>query len=64
MQSEQGEQLAELVEHAFELEGTEWAAFLAQVCGDDVELRAEAEAVVSMGGRRFRKHVCFYLWQA
>jgi hypothetical protein len=58
------EQLAELVEHASNLGGTERGAFLAQVCGDDVELRAEAEAVVSMGGRRFRKHVCFYLWRA
>ena len=47
MQPEQAEKLAELVEHAFELEGAERAAFLAQACGDDVELRAEAEALLA-----------------
>ena len=46
MQPEQRERLAELVEHAFELEGTERAAFLAQACGDDLELRAEVEALL------------------
>ena len=35
-----------MVEHAFELEGTERAAFLAQACGDDLELRAEVEALL------------------
>ena len=35
MQPEHAERLAELVEHAFELEGAERAAFLAQACGDD-----------------------------
>ena len=47
MQPEQAERLAELVEHAFELEGAERAAFLAQACGDDGELRAEVEALLS-----------------
>ena len=46
MQPEQAEQLAELVEHAFELEGAERATFLAQGCGNDLELRAEAEALL------------------
>ena len=44
MQPEQAERLAELVEHAFDLEGGERTAFLARACGDDVDLRAEAEA--------------------
>jgi eukaryotic-like serine/threonine-protein kinase len=46
MQPEQAERLAELVEHAFELEVAERAAFLAQACGDDVELHAEVEALL------------------
>ena len=46
MQPERAERLAELVEHAFELEGAERAAFLAQACGDDLELRAEVEALL------------------
>jgi len=46
MRPEQAERLAELVEHAFELEGVERAAFLAQARGDDVELRAEVEALL------------------
>ena len=46
MQPERAERLAELVEHAFELKGAERAAFLAQACGDDVELRAEVEALL------------------
>ena len=46
MQPEQAERLAELVEHAFELEGAERAGFLAQACGDDAELRAEVEALL------------------
>ena len=46
MRPEQAERFAELVEHAFELERVERAAFLAQACGDDVELRAEVEALL------------------
>ncbi len=46
MRPEQAERFAELVEHAFELEGAERAAFLAQACGDDVELRAEVDALL------------------
>jgi serine/threonine-protein kinase len=46
MQPEQAERLAELVEHAFELEVAERAAFLAQACGDNAELRAEVEALL------------------
>ncbi|MEY2579918.1 MAG: eukaryotic-like serine/threonine-protein kinase [Verrucomicrobiota bacterium] len=46
MRPEQAEQFAELVEHAFELEGAERAGFLAHACGDDVELRAEVEALL------------------
>jgi eukaryotic-like serine/threonine-protein kinase len=46
MRPEQAERLAELVEHAFELEGAERATFLAQTCGDDVELRREVEALL------------------
>ena len=46
MQPERAERLAELVEHAFELEGAQRAAFLAQACGDDLELRAEVEALL------------------
>jgi serine/threonine-protein kinase len=46
MRPEQTERLAELVEHAFELEGAERAAFLAQACGNDVDLRAEVEALL------------------
>jgi serine/threonine protein kinase len=46
MRPEQAERLAELVEHAFELEVAERAAFLAQACGNDVELRAEVEALL------------------
>lgn len=47
MQAEKADRLAELVEHAFELEGAERSAFLAQACGDDVELSAEVEALLS-----------------
>jgi serine/threonine protein kinase len=47
MRPEQAERLAELVEHAFELEGAERGAFLAQGCGDDVGLRAEVEALLA-----------------
>ena len=50
MQPDRAERIAELVEHAFELEGAERAAFLAQACGDDVELRAEVEALLSRRG--------------
>jgi tetratricopeptide (TPR) repeat protein len=46
MRPEQAERLAELVEHAFELEGAERTTFLAQACGDDVELHAEVEALL------------------
>src|SRR5204862_7140539 len=46
MQPEQAERLAQLVEHAFELEGAERTAFLAQSCGDNAELRAEVEALL------------------
>jgi eukaryotic-like serine/threonine-protein kinase len=46
MQPEHAERLAELVEQAFELEGAQRAAFLAQACGDDVKLRAEVEALL------------------
>ncbi len=46
MRPEQPERFAELVEHAFELERAERAAFLAQACGNDVELRAEVEALL------------------
>jgi eukaryotic-like serine/threonine-protein kinase len=46
MQPDHAERLAELVEHAFELEGSQRATFLAQACGDDVELRAEVEALL------------------
>ena len=46
MQPEHAERLAELVEDAFELECAERDAFLAQACGDDVELRAEVEALL------------------
>ena len=47
MQPDQAERIAELVEQAFELKGAERAAFLAQACGDDVELRDEVEALLS-----------------
>jgi eukaryotic-like serine/threonine-protein kinase len=47
MRPEQAERFAELVEHAFDLEGAERAAFLAQACGDDVELGAEVEALLA-----------------
>ena len=46
MQPERSEWLAELVEHAFELEGAQRTTFLAQACGDDLELRAEVEALL------------------
>jgi hypothetical protein len=46
MRPEQAERLAELVEHAFELEGAERAAFVTQACGDDAELRAEVDALL------------------
>ncbi len=46
MQPERAERLAEIVEHAFELAGAERAAFLAQACGSDGELRAEVEALL------------------
>ncbi|MEO6969665.1 MAG: serine/threonine-protein kinase, partial [Chthoniobacterales bacterium] len=46
MQPEKAERLAELVEQAFELEGSERASFVSQACGDDAELRAEAEALL------------------
>ena len=46
MQPERSEWFAELVEHALELEGAQRAAFLAQACGDDLELRAEVEALL------------------
>ena len=46
MQPEHAERLAELVEQAFELEDAQRAAFLAQACGDDIELRAEVEALL------------------
>jgi serine/threonine protein kinase len=51
MRPEQAERLAELVEHAFELEAAERSAFLAQACGTDVELRAEVEALLGEQGR-------------
>ena len=54
MQPEHVERLAELVEHAFELGGTERAAFLAQACGDDVELRVEVEALLQEEERAAR----------
>jgi serine/threonine protein kinase len=46
MQPERSEWFAELVEHAFELEGAQRATFLAQACGDDLELRAEVETLL------------------
>lgn len=46
MQPERSEWLAELVEHAFELEGAQRTTFLAQACGDDLELRAEVDALL------------------
>ncbi len=46
MQPERAERLAEIVEHAFELAGSERAAFLAQACGSDGELRAEVEGLL------------------
>ena len=46
MQPEHAERLAELVEHAFELESVARAVYLAQACGDDLELRAEVEALL------------------
>lgn len=46
MQPEHSEWFAELVENAFELEGAQRTAFLAQACGDDLELRAEVEALL------------------
>ncbi len=47
MRPEQAERLAELVEHAFELEGAERTSFLEKTCGDDVELRKEVEALLA-----------------
>ncbi len=46
MQPDRADKLAELVEHAFELEGGERAAFVERACGDDAELRAEVEALL------------------
>ena len=46
MQPERAERLAELVEHAFELPSEARAVYLAQACGDDLELRAEVEALL------------------
>ena len=46
MQPERSEWFAELVEHAFELEGAQRTTFLAQACGDDLELRTEVEALL------------------
>lgn len=50
MQPERAERIADLVEQAFELEGAERMAFLGQACGDDVELRAEVEALLREEG--------------
>src|SRR5450432_250033 len=46
MQPERAERLAELVEHAFELQSVARAVYLAQACGDDLELRTEVEALL------------------
>ncbi len=46
MQPERAERLAELVEHAVELDGAQRSAYLAQACADDPELRAEVEALL------------------
>jgi eukaryotic-like serine/threonine-protein kinase len=46
MQPERAERLAELVERAFELQSSQRAVYLAQACGDDLELRAEVEALL------------------
>jgi serine/threonine protein kinase len=46
MQPEHAERLAELVEEAFELAGVQRAAFVAQACGGDRELRVEVEALL------------------
>ncbi len=51
MQRERAERIADLVEHAFELEGAARTTYLAQACGDDVELRAEVEALLQEEGR-------------
>ncbi len=51
MQPERAERIADLVEHAFELQGTERAAYLAQACGGDSDLRAEVEALLQEEGR-------------
>jgi serine/threonine protein kinase len=51
MQPERSEWFAELVEDAFELEGAQRTTFLAQACGDDLELRAEVEALLHEEGR-------------
>ena len=46
MQPDQAERIAELVEQAFELKGTERDSFLARACGQDAELRGEVEALL------------------
>ncbi|MGI8956668.1 MAG: protein kinase domain-containing protein [Chthoniobacterales bacterium] len=46
MQPEHAERLAGLVEHAFELDGPQRSSYLAQACADDLELRAEVEALL------------------
>ncbi|MBA3963214.1 MAG: protein kinase [Chthoniobacterales bacterium] len=51
MQPERAERIANLVEEAFELEGAHRTAFLRQACGNDVELRAEVEALLQEKGR-------------
>ena len=51
MQPERAERIADLVEHAFELEGAERGTYLAQACGDNSELLAEVETLLQEEGR-------------
>jgi tetratricopeptide (TPR) repeat protein len=50
MQPERAERIADLVERASELKDAERAAYLAQACGDESELRAEVEALLREEG--------------
>ncbi len=46
--------LAELVKSALERDAREWPEFLQQACGDDLELRAEAESLLNFHGQADR----------